>query len=1120
MSDYDMFSNKSHIKHSLGTSKSLSITLCACLALSFGCDDDPQVNTEAINDAEVAGQIMADAEVAGQEPGGQEPGGQEPGGQGQVTERERLETVALERSLTLPNLTAPVEVIFTEGMVPNIYAENEEDLGKALGYVLAKDRFFNMDILRRLAQGRLSELFGDVALETDIESLGLGMGLVTERLEAHTSERSKRYLSAVAEGVNTYIEAVRSGDEEPPSELSLAAPLFGAQPIDLMMPWTLTDMISMATTIMYQTNFEDKDINATDKFLRLEEIYGDDSQRRDAFILDVALNMTPPVNSNSAQPSSTWGEDNPWGLSAALPKGESANVIRAESTEINAPKKIREVEGEDTPSISNKTHDINLPTRYPLVHRVGQTRIKKLKNRLAQRHGWFGRDHNVGFGSNAWAAGQAATGSGSIVSGDGHLQLSIPSIMYQVGLNTKTLGGGEIHQKGLLIASIPVMAVGTNGKVAWSQVNPVVDITDWYVEQLQLDESGAPQASYFRDEWRPLTTREESVPVAGRVLLGSEERVVTWLNYLTFDGRWIVEMEGRELGEDELPNDGETVVNLLGTRIVPTDLDEDGLITAISFDYTAFDATGFIDALFNLGLAQDMADFERETKRLIGGGLFSAAGDHEGSILYTSYQAIPCRSYLERDEDGFFLPGQSPMALLDGTQIGGFTILSDDEGYVDESQNDDPYRCSIPYSQMPKSLNPINGYIATANNDPQGFSDDGRVDNDAWYLGGPWSPFRVSTITRSLGKEVDQGPITVDSMKRIQSNVDSRMGELFTPYLLTTITQLDEWLNEGVGIGDPSRERAVALYSDHKIRIQEATTRLKEWGERGYQAQSGVETFYNSVDDVQRLDAVATSIFNEYLRAFLPKVWQDEEEGSIPYDGTRLKIYALERMLRGRGADNPLDLASWSDVHNESLFFDRLDTPDDVERSEELMISALVAGMNRLAEVPIEYGLGGYGTEEMSEWLWGLHHLGRLESLLGPFLGTGGPFGTILERFSVNTSKVPLADNIPEGDPRAELNWFPRHGDQWNIDAGNPGFGGGYTFSNGAVMRMTIHLDGEQVRGYNIVPGGQSGLEDDPHSADQLKLWLANEAYPIRYHLDEVLEGAVSRWQFTNGTTE
>ena len=761
-------------------------------------------------------------------------------------------------------------------------------------------------------------------------------------------------------------------------------------------------------------------------------------------------------------------------------------------------------------------NSLNLPTQTMITKQIGLERLRKLKVKLAQRHGWFGKDYEAGFGSNAWAAGQSATSAGSIVSGDGHLQLSVPSIMYQVGLNTDVLGGGDIKQKGLLIASIPVMAVGTNGKIAWSQVNPVVDITDWYVEKIQLDEAGLPVSSFFQDEWRALNTREESVNVAERVLLGSEAQTVTWQTYLTFDGRRIIEIEGRELGEDEELAEGESVITMLGSKIIPSDIDGDGDITAISFDYTAFDASGFVDALFNLGLAQNMDEFEEQTKRLIGGGLFSAAGDAQGSILYSSYQSIPCRSYLERDQSGFFLPGQSPMALLDGTQIGGFTILSDDQGYVDESQNSDPYKCTIPYDQMPLSRDPLQGFVATANNDPQGFADDGRVDNDAWYLGGPWAPFRQSTIKRALGNELDRGAITVDSMQRIHANHDSRLGELFTPSLIELVEQLDAWSNDGLNDEHPSKQIALDTYNDHKIRIQEAVERLKVWRDGAYQAESGVETFYNTVDETEIKNAVATSIFNAYFRVLLKRVWDDEAESSIPYDGTRLKIYALDRMLRGRGADNPLRLASWSESEQESMFFDRLDTTEHVERSEEIMVTALVEGLDKLSAETSEYGQGGFGSENMDDWLWGLHHMARFESLLGPFLGGGGPFGAILERFSITTAKLPLADNIPDGDPRAELKWFPRAGDQWNIDAANPGFGGGYTFSNGPVMRMTIQLNGEQVQGYNIVPGGQSGLENDPHSADQLRLWLANEAYPLRYHLPEVLEGATGRWQFSS----
>ena len=63
-------------------------------------------------------------------------------------------------------------------------------------------------------------------------------------------------------------------------------------------------------------------------------------------------------------------------------------------------------------------------------------------------------------------------------------------------------------------------------------------------------------------------------------------------------------------------------------------------------------------------------------------------------------------------------------------------------------------------------------------------------------------------------------------------------------------------------------------------------------------------------------------------------------------------------------------------------------------------------------------------------------------------------------------------------------------------------------------MRMVIELKDGEVRGQNIVPGGQSGSTTSPHFNDQLSLWLANEALPLRYELDEVISGATSRWTF------
>ncbi len=69
--------------------------------------------------------------------------------------------------LNLPELKSPVEVIYDDYAIPHIYAQSEEDLFYAFGFVHAQDRLFQMEILRRLADGRLSELFGEPALESD-----------------------------------------------------------------------------------------------------------------------------------------------------------------------------------------------------------------------------------------------------------------------------------------------------------------------------------------------------------------------------------------------------------------------------------------------------------------------------------------------------------------------------------------------------------------------------------------------------------------------------------------------------------------------------------------------------------------------------------------------------------------------------------------------------------------------------------------------------------------------------------------------------------------------------------------------------------------------------------------
>ena len=69
--------------------------------------------------------------------------------------------------VTLAALQAPVSVRYDTRGVPHIQAQNETDLYRALGYVHAQDRLFQMEITRRLAKGELAEVLGAKLVETD-----------------------------------------------------------------------------------------------------------------------------------------------------------------------------------------------------------------------------------------------------------------------------------------------------------------------------------------------------------------------------------------------------------------------------------------------------------------------------------------------------------------------------------------------------------------------------------------------------------------------------------------------------------------------------------------------------------------------------------------------------------------------------------------------------------------------------------------------------------------------------------------------------------------------------------------------------------------------------------------
>ncbi len=108
-------------------------------------------------------------------------------------------------TVRLDGISAPVTIIRDRNGVPHIYARTTKDLFFAEGYVHAQDRYWQMEFCRRIGEGRLSELFGESQLQTDIFLRTLGIARVASLEYRQTDPETKGQLDAYAAGVNAYI---------------------------------------------------------------------------------------------------------------------------------------------------------------------------------------------------------------------------------------------------------------------------------------------------------------------------------------------------------------------------------------------------------------------------------------------------------------------------------------------------------------------------------------------------------------------------------------------------------------------------------------------------------------------------------------------------------------------------------------------------------------------------------------------------------------------------------------------------------------------------------------------------------------------------------------------------
>ena len=336
-----------------------------------------------------------------------------------------------------PGEIAESEVIYVEGLddevmvyrdewgVPHVYAESEEDLMFALGFVHAQDRLFQMDMARRQVRGMLSEVVGEFALESDKYNLAMGMEYWAKETLKELKEMDKdgeiEFFDAFeryAEGVNHYIETHR---HEWPVEYSI----LGFQPTE----WTLLDSLCFSKYMSKMLTWQYDDLY---RLINHEALTS--TQYNELF--NVYSPYQVPICPNYGSFDGTEAiQSDPLGNLPISPQPSEA-VIN---------------------SISE------------FLTNVEQIESEKRLMELSE---------DFGIGSNNWVVDGIKSSTGKpILCNDMHLAWNVPGIWYQAHLVAEDT---DLNTYGFTLAGVPIPIVAHNEHVAWGLTNTGYDVMDWY----------------------------------------------------------------------------------------------------------------------------------------------------------------------------------------------------------------------------------------------------------------------------------------------------------------------------------------------------------------------------------------------------------------------------------------------------------------------------------------------------------------------------------------------------------------------------------------------------------------------------------------------------------------
>ncbi|MGH9491795.1 MAG: penicillin acylase family protein, partial [Terriglobales bacterium] len=388
--------------------------------------------------------------------------------------------------ISLPGLTAPVLILRDGYGVAHIQAQNLHDLYLAEGFAMAQDRLWQMDFLRRLAEGTLSAGLGPKALPVDKQTLRLGLPRIAASEARHLDPLDRTLLDAFSRGVNLYIRGHQG-------RLPLEFALLHYRPA----PWRPQDSLAIAAQ-MYRT---------------LAMTYPDELER-EAFaqkLSPAALAMLfpsrspwdlPPARQSAPSPAAlpVLAQSRPFPRGGPGPRPASARAL---------PALWPFGRDQDRVARSGSMPGGAAPADVDIRERAGQSENPPIAGLVSPLSAWLEAPAsvaNTGAGSNNWVLGPARVTTGMpVLANDPHLEYQVPGLFWAVELSLP-----DWRAAGAAIAGAPGIIIGHNQHIAWGMTNTGADVQDLYRERIRNGQVWTVHG------WRPLQVLTYHLAVKGR----------------------------------------------------------------------------------------------------------------------------------------------------------------------------------------------------------------------------------------------------------------------------------------------------------------------------------------------------------------------------------------------------------------------------------------------------------------------------------------------------------------------------------------------------------------------------------------------------------------------------